>query len=522
MKRRLLLSFFTIWLCFKSNNMNAEAFAYPQAKIKILEIDSLYIKGFGDKLLYSFYKSHGNKTAWLENKSTRDFLLSALNSCAADGLNPKEFALEKLNSYEMRMDSLSDNDLVDYDIELTLRLQKYVSQLSNGRLNPKHLYRDWDLKENKTDINKIVSDFEKGDSLAEKAERLKPQHLIYKCLKAALKLLNTYPTDTISCIQTKDLISKGMSNPAIPIIKQKLIYWKDLNQETNMDSLYNEETYLAVKKFQQRHGLFADGVIGYRTVEALNFSKNRRREQIIANLERWKWFPRNPGNHYFIINIPEYNLKIIKNKDTIETKRVVVGLLTRKTAVLSSTFNTIILNPTWTIPPTILEHDIVPSAIKKSTYFSSKNITIYDSKNNVVAPANWNSEKYKNYRYVQSPGDDNSLGNVKFNFPNHYSVYLHDTNHKEYFVKTFRSLSSGCVRVENPLPLAQYMLNDKKWTMEKICEVIATKKTTGLPLKEKINVHQLYWTAWMDQDGTLQFLTDIYNLDDELYEKLGN
>jgi murein L,D-transpeptidase YcbB/YkuD len=199
-----------------------------------------------------------------------------------------------------------------------------------------------------------------------------------------------------------------------------------------------------------------------------------------------------------------------------------VGVLTRKTAVLSSTFNTIILNPTWTVPPTILEEDLLPAATKKRGYFASKNITIYDKKNNIVSAWHWNPEKYKNYRYVQTPGDNNSLGNVKFNFINRYSVYLHDTNHRDYFSKSSRSLSSGCVRVENPLPLAQYMLQDRYWTMERICEVIATKKTTTIPLKEKIDIHQLYWTAWMNRDGNMEFRQDIYNLDDELYEKLRN
>jgi murein L,D-transpeptidase YcbB/YkuD len=515
--------FIGLWLIL-TVPVNAQIFSGADStKVKSIAIDSLFIQKFGNPLLNSFYKTNNNQAVWLKSATTRNFLLITLYSCAEDGLDPKEFECQKLAAYETKFDSLSNSELIEYDVLLTRKLQKYVAQLTNGKLSPKTLYRDWDLKENKTDINQVLASFIKGDSLSEKTQRLKPNHLVYKSLTKMLQLLNTFPEDTIKCIEVRKLINRREKNPALITIKQRLVYWKDLDASVHSDAVYDDKTFTAVKKFQLRHGLNPDGVIGYRTVEALNFSRNHRREQVIVNLERWKWFPRELGNHYIIVNIPEYNLKVVKNKDTIETKRIVVGQIARKTAVLSSTFNNIILNPTWTVPPTILLEDLLPAATKNRNYFASRNIVIYDYYNQVVSPYRWNPAKYKNYRYVQSPGDENSLGNVKFNFPNHYSVYLHDTNHRDYFVKNFRSLSSGCVRVENPLPLAQYMLNDpKNWSMEKICDVIFTKKTTVLALKEKINIHQLYWTAWMDADGTLEFRTDIYNLDDELYEKLRN
>lgn len=493
----------------------------PQGKK--LPIDTLLLQSYHNKMLTEFYDLHGNSTAWLENSNTRKFLLGSINSGYEDGLNPKEYALEQLYQYESSISSLPDAALVDYDILLTLELQKYVSQLSNGRLNPRELYKDWDLHKNLIDVNGALNDFKNGDSLVEKTARLKPHHLVYGRLKNALKLINSYPQDTIACIEFKAPLRKMAVDSALITIKEKLMYWGDREPGVSLDASYDDITYEAIKKFQARHGLTVDGIIGKKTVDALNYSKNLRREQIIVNLERWKWFPRDFGQHYFIINIPEYNLKIIKNNDTIETKRVVVGLMSRKTPILSSTFNAVILNPTWTVPPTILEEDILPAALKSRDYFASKNIIIYNQKNLSVSPWHWNPAKYKDYRYVQSPGDENSLGNVKFNFPNKYSVYLHDTNHRDYFVKNFRSLSSGCIRLENPLPLAEYMLDDpKKWNMEKICEVIATKKTTPIALRNKINIHQLYWTAWMNQAGTLEFRSDIYHLDAELYEKLGN
>lgn len=498
-------------------------FLSRSAEGKTLAIDTLFIQSYNNELLTSFYKENNNNTVWLKTTGTRELLLKHLNSCETDGLNATEFELDKLNDYERKIDALEDSELILYDILLTLKLQKYIRQLSNGRINPKTLYRDWDLPENRIDINAQLLAFEKGDSIAEKIEKLRPNHIQYKKLKTALQIINAYPPDTIECIAYNAIINKKDINPTLIPIKKKLIYWKDLNAKDSLTPVYDEETFVAVKKFQMRNGIYVDGIIGRNTIEVLNHSQKERKEQIISNLERWKWFPRNFGSHYIMINLPEYYLYIVKNGDTIEKKQIVVGSVLRKTPILSSTFSSIVFNPTWTVPPTILEEDLVPSATKNRAYFTSRNITIYDWKNKIVDPANWNPDKYKNYRYVQSPGDHNSLGNVKFNYPNHYSVYLHDTNHRSFFKYSFRSLSSGCVRVENPLPLAAYLLNDNKnWNLEKINKIIETKETITINLREKINIHQLYWTAGLDENGNLKFLTDIYSLDEELNDKLSN
>lgn len=521
MSKLLFFGFLFALFGFKNNPLQAQIAPPIATQGKTLPIDTLFIQQFKNKQLTSFYSLNQNKTAWLEDNWIRKFLLHTLNVCENEGLDAKEFSLEKLQAYEVKIDSLPDAVLTDYDILLTLQLQKYIAQMSYGKIDPKILYRDWDLKSNTIDINLQLLAFKYKDSLSEKINKLQPSHLVYKRLKTALQLLNSYPSDTIGCIEMVGVLNKNTKHSSVISIKRKLMYWKDLAATAVLDSTYDESAFQAIKAFQMRHGLLADGIIGIRTLEALNFSKNRRREQIIANLERWKWFPRNLGDHYIVVNIPEYNLKVVKSNDTILTRSVVVGTVARRTPILSSTFNVIVLNPTWTVPPTILEEDLVPSATKKSNYFTTRNITIYDSKNNIINARNWNAAKYKNYRYVQSPGDDNSLGNVKFNFPNKFSVYLHDTNHRDYFVRNFRSLSSGCVRIEDPLPLAMYMLNDsKRWSMEKICEIIATRKTTVVALKEKINIHQWYWTAWMNKAEQFEFRTDIYNLDAELYEKL--
>jgi murein L,D-transpeptidase YcbB/YkuD len=208
------------------------------------------------------------------------------------------------------------------------------------------------------------------------------------------------------------------------------------------------------------------------------------------------------------------------NKDTVQTYNVVVGKPTRRSPVLHSVLSNLVLNPTWTVPPTFMKEDLTPSAIKDTAYFNRLNMKIF--KRNVEIPvAQWDSLKPNNYVYVQSPGNHNSLGRIKFNFRNSFSVYLHDTNHREYFKKPYRALSSGCVRVQDPFKLAGYVLDNEKadWTKERMDEIVASEETQSIGLKKTTHVHQLYWTAWMDKGG-LQFRNDIYSLDKILYDKL--
>ena len=277
-------------------------------------------------------------------------------------------------------------------------------------------------------------------------------------------------------------------------IKKHLIYWKDFkNRDSIITPIYDKYTVQAIKRFQKRHGLSPDGVIGQGTLKALNITQNERREQIYANLERWRWFPDDFGDEYLLINLPDYKLSYVLNNDTIAERRIVVGKPSRETPILSSKISNFVFNPTWTVPPTIIKEDLTPSALKNRNYFNRNRISIYDSKGQLVSPENWNSSKAKSYRYVQIPGYDNSLGLVKFNFPNRHSVYLHDTNHRDYFVREYRALSSGCVRIENPLQLSETILkkeDEKKWNKSEIDTIINRKTTRYIPLKNSnINIY---------------------------------
>jgi murein L,D-transpeptidase YcbB/YkuD len=488
---------------------------------KIIKFDSTKVLLIESKALLSFYKSYHFETVW-QNGQKRNAFLNVLNKSSFEGLNPKDYSFSKLVGYEKYYAKLKDNELVDYDLLLTQSFQKYVNHLTSGKLNPKDLYSNWALTENKIDVNKFLKNSLETDSLAINLEKTKPNHIVYKRLKKALLLLDQFPPDTLKKIEFVQKIILNDTNKSLIRIKRKLIYWKDLNNIDTLKPIYDKVTFEGIKIFQKRHGIIADGIIGKGTIDALNFTKKQRKRQIIANLERWRWYQKNLGKQYVIVNIPAYKLYLVKENDTIESYKVIVGSAKRKTPILDSKLSYAVFNPTWTVPPTIIREDIIPAASKNKNYFTNKNIKIYNSDGSIISPNNWNANKAKSYRYVQSPGTYNSLGMVKLMFPNNFSVYLHDTNHRNYFEKTNRSLSSGCVRVENVLKLAEYLLGDKdRYSQSKINAILQTGETKNVTFKEKYNVHLLYWTAW-SENNKLIFRNDIYNLDADLYAKLRN
>lgn len=490
-------------------------------KIKNHSIDSTLFLPFSNSQLTSFYRMNHFKTVW-NSAENRKQIVSILSKANENGLDAEDYQASNISEIESRFESLSEKEVINYDISITLSVQKYISHLYNGKLNPRDLYDDWDLKKTPFDINKNLTNALDGDSLSSVFDRITPKHIIYKKLKNALFIINSMPDDTLKPIETSEKLKLKDTSSSVLNIKRKLIYWKDLKPKDSLTKVYDDETFKAIKKFQIRHGLASDGIIGKATILALNTSKEDRKKQLIANMERWRWFPREMGEHYIIINIPDFKLYTVYKKDTTGSHNIIVGTSKRKTPVLNSKLSYAVFNPTWTVPPTILKEDIIPATIKNRNYLATKNITIYDQNGKEVNIWKWDPEKAMNYRYVQSPGTFNSLGMVKIIFPNNYSVYLHDTNHREYFEKTDRSLSSGCVRVQHPLEFTEYLLDDKvNWNLDKITETLKTAKTQNAKIKKDIYIYQLYWTAWSDRN-TLQFRPDIYDLDKELYSKLRN
>lgn len=466
-----------------------------------------------------FYHDHGNVTVWT-TKTDRIALHEAITGAEADGLLSKEYNLNFLKEFEA-LNSITEDEALRYDLMMTEAFRNLATHLFKGRLKPSGVYSDWALSSKPFEADKLLSDALKNHKVADAINRCRPRHEIYSSLRHSLAVLNSLPDDSTlpKIIIEKSLTFKD-SSATVAAIKQRLAYWGDLKADT-ITSIYDEATVIAVKNFQERHGLHADGTVGKQVANLLNISRNERREQVIANLERWRWFPYDFGERALLINIPTYRLAVLENgKDTVQTYKVVVGKPERKSPILDSKITNLVINPTWTVPPTIIKEDLTPAATKDRSYFSSHNMKIYRG-DDEIQPEQWKPEEFDKYKYVQGPGNHNSLGRIKFNFYNTFSVYLHDTNHRELFSKGYRALSSGCVRVQDPFKLATYLLekDDPDWNDKKIQEITDAEATKNVYIQKSIRVHQLYWTAWMDKGG-LQFRDDIYSLDKILYSKL--
>lgn len=526
MKRKLLSIILVLFIFGCKNDPKDGSIKFPledpltHAKIRPITEDFLEEKTDSIK---KYYQAFNNYEIWYNDENRRD-LINEIKFSYQEGLNPKDYNYDTIKSLENRRKKLSDNEVIKYDILLTESFEKLANNLHGGKTNPKRIYENWDIPVKKIKLIKLFYKGIKYKAIASTFKTIKPQHITYKTLKKSLIDLNNLPEYNFKKNYIKDKIELNDTIQEIVLIKKKLIYWKDYkNKDSILTPIYDNKTFLAIKKFQKRHGLSPDGVIGQGTIKALNYSQNDRREQIYANLERWKWFPKDFGSDYLLINLPDYQLAYVHNKDTLTTRRVVVGKATRQTPIISSKLSNFVFNPTWTVPPTIIKEDLTPSATKNRNYFNNTRITIYDTTGNEVTSEDWNPENSKTYRYVQTSGYNNSLGLVKFNFNNRHSVYLHDTNHRDYFVREYRALSSGCVRIENPISLAELILskeNKKKWTKKQVDKLIENKKTQYVSLNNSnINVFLFYWTSWSNNEG-LQFREDIYNLDKTLFRAL--
>lgn len=471
----------------------------------------------------SYYKKFKNYEIWYDRENRED-LIAQIENCKYEGLNPEDYNLNKIYNIEIKRDSLEKEELLAYDVLLTETFEKLATHFYKGKVNPKEVAPNWDLFEKKTAVANWLEEAIPTNKVATTLKGLLPKHWQYQQLKRALVEIDQFPTSTFDSIRFIKKITLNDTLPTLKKIKERLFFWKDYKRkDTLYTAVYDTITFKAMKRFQTRHGLLADGVVGASTIKALNYNKETRKQQILSNLERWRWYPKDLGKQYIIVNLPEFMLHYVVDQDTVAERKVVVGRPKRMTPVLSSKLSNFVFNPTWTVPPTIIKEDLAVEAAKNRGYFSRSRITIYNSKNQEVSPVNWNSNKPNNYRYVQTPGYNNSLGLVKFNFPNSHLVYLHDTNHREMFAYNYRALSSGCVRVENPVVLAKQILSSQegdRWKSgEEVDKIIAKKDTYMVKVKQSIYIHQLYWTCWMNKNG-LQFREDIYNLDLRVYSKL--
>lgn len=315
-------------------------------------------------------------------------------------------------------------------------------------------------------------------------------------------------------------MKKGDYSQHILTLRQRLKITGDLSTAGNENLyLFDEEVEEAVKRFQYRHGLIIDGIAGPETLAAMNVSVAGRVKELRLNRERiFNLFDTYVGR-YILVNIPAYELKVIENGREVLQMKAIVGSPGSKTPVFQDEIEYLVFNPSWRIPIRKSVRDIIPIIKSDPAYLERKNIRIFDgwdegARELRAEEVNWDYYDLSNFNLmlVQEPGPQNELGRIKFMFPNEYLVYIHDTPARELFAYKDRAFSSGCIRVEKPLELAQYCLKDyPDWNLDRIISVIARGEPVEVYLEESIPVVIVYWTAWVDELGLVHFRKDIYN-----------
>ena len=532
MKINRCLYFFVFWACLSSSHAQTRL---DKSELIREAVESLQTAPFiqeepvrNSDAIRQFYKANQYKSIWFErNQLTENAhaLLEAIAYASNEGLLPIDYHSRFLNEKSMFEEDFSP---AQYDLLFTDALLTYGQHLLLGKVNPETLSAEWRANKRNFDAISVLQRVVSGESVAFILKSLEPTQSRYDRLKTTLSQLRAQEEMRWSILSLQPAIKPGMADPRLQDIAHRLSFWGDLNQAAlNEDKvvLYEQDIVEAVKRFQARHGLEVDGVIGAATLRALNVSVSQRIKEITVNLERWRWLDKEFGNRFLVVNIAAFDLRIYDNNQVVLQKPVIVGKSYRKTPVFSDAIRQIVFNPTWTVPRKLVLQDKLPEIKKDRSYLDRMGFTLFELNSSQPVAAetvDWAALSSRSfpYRMVQAPGPLNALGQVKFMFPNDYDVYLHDTPSRELFGKSERAFSSGCIRVFEPLTLAAFLLQNQSWDMDKINDVISTGKTTSVTLKQPMPVHIEYWTAWVDRTGKLNFRNDIYQRDEPLFSAL--
>jgi L,D-transpeptidase YcbB len=311
---------------------------------------------------------------------------------------------------------------------------------------------------------------------------------------------------------------RGKAHPSVVILRQRLTAGGQLTGDaaTNNSPMFDPSVETAVSALQELHGIKATGAVDKVTLDAMNVPIDERLTQVALNMERWRWMPDDLGARHFLVNIPYFHLFARENGKSVMDIRVVVGKRGNETPIFSDEMETVVFSPYWNIPDSIKQGETAPAVAKDPHYLERNNIEVLRGSKPVdVASINWDDPaELRQLAFRQRPGANNALGHVKFLFPNDYDVYLHDTPADSLFQRSGRAFSHGCVRVEEPEKLANYILReDSEWDGAKIIAAMHSGDEQHVKLKEPIPVHIAYFTAWVDDKGGLHFQPDIYGYD---------
>jgi murein L,D-transpeptidase YcbB/YkuD len=470
--------------------------------------------------LATFYEQNGNRLAWCDDAGkvlpSATTLLETLRRASDHGLDPEDYALSRLDGLREKigkgdLDDAAVARLADFDLLMTAAFFRYASDLSTGRLHPDEIRDDWHTSSPELDPLTGLGEVRESGKLAELLDALPPPHAEYAWLCKALKeLRQVEAAGGWPVIPEGPKLVQGSRGPRVAVLRQRLA--------EPAGDLFDVSLAGALKRAQQQHGIEPDGKLGAATLAELNVPVERRIGQVELNIERWRWIPRTLADPYVVVNIPGFDLALMRGGTVAWRTRVVVGKSFTPTPVFSDRIVAVVANPPWNVPESIAVNEYLPELKKDAKSLRRHGLRLLkgpEEHPDEINPASVNWDKLDDgkfpYRIRQDPGPDNALGRVKFQLTNDFGVYLHDTPARSLFGHSDRDLSHGCIRVENPLELARLLLDES--SQDLLREALGQPEEKHVAVKPPVPIHILYLTAWVDDAGALHFGPDVYEFD---------
>ncbi|MFW6027273.1 MAG: L,D-transpeptidase family protein [bacterium] len=483
------------------------------------------------QILRRVYSEHQMRPFWMtaDGPSPQGrALLDALGSIEEDGLNPEDYGVTVEDPF-LSLDPA--RAFAELDVRLSVGVIEAASDLANGRIEPARVDPEVFIEPRRLDREGVLRAALEASDLKAYILGFRPGQDSYRRLRAALLRYREIAERGGWPIIPEYRYELGSESDNVALLRERLRMTGDIPPDTPPAAdprVFDEVVLRGLKHFQKRHGLMTTGRTDFPTLDALNVPVDRRIQQIIINLERHRWLPNRWDDRYVFVNLADYELRVIDRGRTIFRTEVVVGAPFHRTPVFSDQIRYLVFNPYWNVPESIVKEEFIPELRQNPYYLEDEDYELladWSENARTIDPlsVNWNEvdpEKFP-YRIRQKPGPKNSLGNIKFMFPNKHDIYLHATPKQELFDHNARAFSHGCIRVRDPISLAQILLRGKDaWTRDRILQETQGNTPRRVSLDSAVPVHLYYLTAWTDQDGALHFREDIYQRDQLLARAL--
>jgi L,D-transpeptidase YcbB len=506
----------------------APAEVEKQVQTRVTELETRDVAVRSERLIHrgavvGFYKARQGKPAW-EEKEGKQIIL-AIRGVGADGLDPADYHMKAIEDLiQQRKEGTSAEVEGDLDVLLTDAVAGMVDHMKYGRVRPASVNPAWNMdpRDGAPPLEETLKKVQSSSDIGEAIEHSRPDHFIYKGLvKELAQMKNVVTMGGWPTVPAGPTIKPGGIDSRIQAVRKRLSVSGEFRGEPGKPgtdpNYYEPELVDAVKLYQARHRLEETGLVDKLTVASMNVPAAARAGQVRANLERARWVLSDLPDKFMLVNIPAFKAYLIQGGKNVWEARTQVGEEGKETPTFRALMRTVVLNPDWTVPHSIIVNELLPDGLAS---IRKKGLRFYDGSGNEVDPGSVDEGDLDRLSLKQPPGPKNALGRVKFLFPNKYAIYLHDTPSRHLFATNVRTFSHGCIRLENALDLAKTLLKPQGWDEERIQEAVAGGETENITLKDPFPVLIVYWTVSVGASGETRYAMDIYSQDTKLLTAL--